>query len=94
MKSFKILAAMVMLGLQTPALAQASAPVVERNASVFTAEGIKLGRVDTVVKGADGATTAIRVIYRGKFLTIPATSLSADAKGLKTSLTNSDIKKM
>ena len=94
MKSMKILAAITALGLQTPALAQAAAPAIERNAPVFTAEGTKLGRVDTVVKGADGAATAIRIIYRGKFLTIPATSLTADAKGLKTSLTNSDIKKM
>ena len=94
MKSMKILAAIAVLALQTPAFAQTVAPTIERNAIVYSAEGTKLGRVDTVVKGTDGTTTAVRIIYRGKFLTIPVASLSADAKGFKTSLTNSDIKKM
>lgn len=94
MKSMKILAATAVLALQTPVLAQTHAPSIERNVTVYSADGTKLGRIDTVVKSADGSALAIRIIYRGKFLTIPAASLSADAKGLKTSLTNGDIKKM
>lgn len=84
--------ALAALSLSAPALAQA--PTIDRNAAIFSAEGTKIGKVDKVVTAADGAVSAIRIIYRGKFITIPATTLSTSEKGVTTSLSNADLKKL
>ncbi|WP_404477306.1 hypothetical protein [Novosphingobium sp. BL-52-GroH] len=81
------------LTLTTPALA-AEAPTVDRNQTVFSAEGTKLGKIDRVLQGADGTASAVRLIYRGKFITIPAQTLSSGEKGLTTSMTNAELKKL
>ena len=69
-----IIIAIAALGLATPALAQA--PAIDRNEAIFSAEGTKIGKVEKVVTGDDGAVAAVRIIYRGKFITIPALSSS------------------
>lgn len=78
----------------TATMAQAEGVDIARRATIYSAEGTKIGRVDQVVAGADGAPSAVKLIYRGKFVTIPASTLSSDDKGLKTSLTNDALKKM
>ncbi|MES2156236.1 MAG: hypothetical protein V4512_00390 [Pseudomonadota bacterium] len=88
----KMIIALAALAMAAPALAQA--PAVDRNAAIFSAEGTKIGKVDKVLNADDGALTAIRVIYRGKFITIPAATLSAGEKGVMTSLSNADLKKL
>lgn len=87
----KMIITLAALAMATPALAQA--PAVDRNAAIFSAEGTKIGKVDKVVTADDGALAAVRVIYRGKFITIPAATLSAGEKGVTTSLSNADLKK-
>ena len=47
-----------------------------------------------MLTAADGAVSAIRVIYRGKFISIPATTLTAGEKGVTTSLSNAGLKKL
>ncbi|KMS53069.1 hypothetical protein V473_18945 [Sphingobium cupriresistens LL01] len=87
----KMIITLAALAMATPALAQA--PAVDRNAAIFSAEGTKIGKVDKVVTADDGALAAVRVIYRGKFITIPAATLSTGEKGVTTSLSNADLKK-
>ena len=89
MKAYVLALAAVTLG--TGALAEA--PKVERNQMVVSADGTNLGRIDRVVTGSDGTPTAVRLIFRGKSLTIPVQTLSEGEKGLKTSLTNAELNK-
>lgn len=94
MKLTNLIALSAALFAAAPALAQAQTTEISRRATIFSAEGTKLGRVENVVKAEDGSTAAVKIIYRGKFLTIPAASLAAGEKGLTTSLTNAEIRKM
>ena len=87
-----IIIALAALGLTAPAFAQA--PAVNRNEAIYSADGTKIGKVDRVLTAADGAVSAIRVIYRGKFISIPATTLTAGEKGVTTSLSNAELKKL
>ncbi|WP_231958462.1 hypothetical protein [Novosphingobium resinovorum] len=88
-----LLLALTALTLSAPAFA-ADAPVIDRNEAIFSAEGTKLGKIDRVLPGADGTASTVRVIYRGKFITIPVQTLSTGEKGLTTSLTNAELKKL
>lgn len=78
----------------TATMAHAEGVEIARRATIFSAEGTKLGRVDQIVAGSDGAAQAVKIIYRGKFITIPASTLTPSDKGLTTSLTNDALKKM
>ena len=71
----------------TPA-ATASAPAISRGAMVFSAEGRRIGRIDRV-RGSD-----VNVIFNGKFVAIPTSSLSSGERGLTTSLTQADLGKL
>lgn len=84
--------ALAALSLAAPALAET--PAIERNAAIYSAEGTKLGKVDRVITQADGSTSAVRLIYRGKFIAIPTATLSTGDKGLMTSLSNAELKKL
>jgi hypothetical protein len=88
----KIILTIAALGLTVPAFAQA--PAVDRNDTIYSADGTKIGKVDRVVTAADGAVSAVRIIYRGKFITIPAATLSAGEKGLTTTMSNAELKKL
>ena len=87
-----IIIALAGLGLTAPAFAQA--PAVNRNEAIYSADGTKIGKVDRVLTAADGAVSAVSVIYRGKFISIPATTLTAGEKGVTTSLSNAELKKL
>lgn len=87
-----IIIALAALSLATPAFAQA--PALGRNEAIYSAEGTKVGKVDRVLTATDGAVTGVRLIYRGKFIVIPATTLSTGDKGVKTSLSNAELKKL
>lgn len=82
------------VALAVPAAAQEAAPSVTKRATIFAADGTKIGRVEALVPGADGQPSAVRVIYRGKFLTLPVSSLSPADRGFKTSMTTAQIKGM
>ncbi|TVV77106.1 hypothetical protein [Sphingomonas solaris] len=87
---FAIAAAIAMTG----ATGQAQNVAVAPRAVLYSAEGTKLGRVEAVVANTDGSPAAVKLIYRGKFITIPADTLSNGDKGLKTSLDNAALKRM
>lgn len=91
MKFANILFIAAGLAAATPALA-ADAPEIKTAALVVTADGARIGRIDRVVKDASGAATAVKIIFGGKFITIPASSLSAGEKGLVTSLTKKEVR--
>lgn len=76
------------LSLNATATAQTEAAAISKRATIYSAEGTKIGRVEKVVDGA------VRIIYRGKFLTIPTATLTAQEDGFKTTLTNNDLKNM
>jgi hypothetical protein len=92
MKTIQILAAAAIMA--SAGLAHAQDVAIAKRASIYSAEGTKLGRVDQVVADSAGKPEAIKVIYRGKFITIPASTLTSADKGLTTSLTNAALKKM
>ncbi|ARS26835.1 hypothetical protein KC8_05985 [Sphingomonas sp. KC8] len=94
MKFPMILAVVAATALQAPAFAQTEAPAIKARATVYSADGTKIGRIDKLVEDSSGAVTGARIVYRGKFITIPANSLAADGDHLKTSLTNDVLKKM
>ncbi|MDO6414524.1 hypothetical protein Q4F19_09040 [Sphingomonas sp. BIUV-7] len=78
-----------------PASAQEAAPspsatnvAVSQGATIFTADGRRVGRIDRV-RGS-----SVSVIYAGKFIEIPISTLSAGDNGLKTSLAKADLAKL
>ena len=75
-------------------VAQAQTLQIPARAILYSADGTKLGHIENVVANADGSPQAVKLIYRGKFITIPASTLSTGDKGLKTSLDNAALKHM
>lgn len=95
MQSFKFV--VIALGLAAaPALAQADAvpataaapAAVKKGSMIFSSEGRRIGRVDYVRGDAAG------VIFDGRFVNIPVSTLSSDASGFKSSLTRAEISKL
>jgi hypothetical protein len=77
-------AATVAVAATTPAATQAVAPRLRE--LVFLAGG---GSVGTVSRLADDGSP--RLIYRGRFITIPIASLSRDGERLVTNLTRTQL---
>lgn len=59
-----------------------------------TADGARVGRIDRVQVGADGAPVSVRIIYKGRFVTIPTQTITADETGLTTSLNRADVNRL
>lgn len=87
------LAAAVSLSLSTAAIA-ADGPVINERALVKTVDGRKVGVIDRVVRNAAGEPIGVKIIYSGRFVMIPADTLTSAEKGLTTSLTAKDINKL
>ncbi|MPS67267.1 MAG: hypothetical protein E2586_02055 [Novosphingobium sp.] len=88
----KIVIALMALGLSVPALADAAA--VKRNDAVYSANGTRIGKVERVLTDSKGTATSVRIIFRGKFITIPVATLTPGEKGVTTSMSTDDIKKL
>ncbi|KFG88350.1 hypothetical protein BV98_003933 [Sphingobium herbicidovorans NBRC 16415] len=86
-------AAALSLSLSAAAVA-ADAPLIKDRALVKTVDGRKVGFIDRVLKNAAGEPTGVQIIYSGRFVVIPATTLSAAEKGLVTSLTAKEVNKL
>ncbi|QZP09947.1 hypothetical protein K5X80_16080 [Caenibius sp. WL] len=76
-----------------PAMAQeASAPAaasnVKQGVMVYSADGRRIGRVDRVRDGA------VSIIFDGRIVRIPVSTLSDAEKGVTTSLTRKDVTKL
>lgn len=61
---------------------------------VTTADGKRVGRIYDVDKARDGVVSSVSIIRESKLIRIPASTLTAADKGLTTSLSFSDIKKL
>ncbi|PNP99868.1 MULTISPECIES: hypothetical protein [Sphingobium] len=81
------------LSLSSPAATQ-DAPVIKARTMVKTADGVRVGFIDRVNANAEGAPTSVQIIYKGRFVSIPAATLSNGEKGLVTSLTAADLNKL
>lgn len=90
MKKFLI----VLIAFNLASSLSAQALESARNAPVFSTTGKKIGRIDRLVIGSNGAISAVRVIYNGKFITIPAATLKNRDKGLTTTLSSADLGKL
>lgn len=93
MKFRHVLAAAISLSLSVAAVA-ADAPVIKERALVKTADGRKVGFIDRVLKDSAGTPTGVQIIYGGRFVVIPADTLSAADKGLVTSLNAKDVSRL
>ena len=93
MKFTHVLAAAVSLAVSTAAFAGDTAAVRER-ALVKTADGRKVGFVDRVLRNASGEATGVQIIYNGRFVQIPAATLSPAEKGFVTSLSTKEVNKL
>jgi len=100
MKIIASLSAVALLSLSTPVLAQDAASVATQTIEnlrtgrlVISAEGRRLGRIDSLV-GERGAPTAVRLIFNSKFVTIPVSTLSpADRPNVfQTSMSHKDLR--
>ena len=93
MKFSVAFAAALSLSVSAAAIA-ADAPLIKQNALVKTADGRKVGYIDRILKDSAGAPTGVQIIYSGRFVVIPATTLSAAEKGLVTSLTAKEVNRL
>jgi hypothetical protein len=91
-------AVLTALSISTAALAQ-SAPAaqpspVKAGQWVRSSDGAMIGRIEYLDKGSDGAVKDAAVIYEMRMVHIPGDSLSAGDKGVVTSLTKADVRKL
>lgn len=99
MNNFKSL--IIALGLvATPVMAETTAPAapaapaaIKEGVVVFSAEGRRIGRIDRI-KSAEGAPTAVSIIYNGRFIYIPVSTLTAGDRGLTSSLSKAELNKL
>jgi sporulation protein YlmC with PRC-barrel domain len=67
---------------------------IKSGAFVTTSDGKRIGRVYDIEKAADGSASSVSIIVDNRIIHIGASTLTASDKGLTTSLTNADIKKL
>lgn len=79
--------------VSTMALA-ADAPMIKTRTIVKTSDGVRVGFIDRVNKGADGAPIDVQIIYKGHLISIPASTLTGADKGLVTSLTKAEVNRL
>lgn len=79
---------------QAPAAVDASASVqVKTGVLVIAADGRRIGRVDRVIEIGD-APVSVSVIYNGRIVRIPVDTLSNSDRGLVSTLSSQEIKKL
>lgn len=79
---------------QAPAAAEAPAEVqVKTGVLVVAADGRRVGRVDRVIT-VDGKPVSASVIYSGRIVRIPVETLSNSERGLVSTLSSQEIKKL
>ncbi len=87
-----VLASLILMA--SPVLAQeAAAPAAVKSGDViFSADGWRLGRVDSLDTAKDGTPVAALIIFQGRMIRIPLTTVSTGAKGLTSTLKAREIK--
>jgi len=90
MNSLKFLVAAAAL-MAAPAMAQndsSAATSVKKGVMVFSADGRRIGRIDFIRDNEVG------IIYDGRFIKIPVSTLSSAEKGVVTTLTRAEVGKL
>lgn len=77
-----------------PTVASTSADAIKAGAVVTTSDGRRLGRIERVENSADGQPATVKLIYDSRFVSIPTSTISAAGKGLVTSLTKAEVRKL
>jgi len=72
----------------------APAPALKAGALLLSADGKRIGRIERVVKGADGAPVSVSLIADSRFIYVPASTISPSEKGFSTSLTRAEVRKL
>ena len=94
MRSTIIAAALLSLAsLSSGALAEAAADI-RAGLLVTTSDGKRVGRIYDVEKANDGSVTRVAIIRDNAVIHIAASTLTASDKGLTTSLSYGEVKKL
>lgn len=93
MRSIKLLLIAASFVAAVPAMAQdagapAAASNVKKGVMVYSADGRRIGRVDRV------RDDAVNIIYDGRMIRIPVSTLSDADKGVTTSLTGKEVSRL
>lgn len=82
--------------IAAPVAAQTSAasvaPSLREGMAIVTSEGGRVGRIVRLVTNDAGEAVAVTVIYRGKFVRIPVSSLTVNGARATTSLTVAELR--
>lgn len=90
-----LLAAPVAMAETTPEAAPpaAAAPtVLKTGALLVSSDGKRVGRIERVVKGTDGAPLSASVIFDSRIVYVPASTIAAAERGYSTSLTRAQVR--
>jgi hypothetical protein len=74
--------------------APAAAVALKSGVSLTSADGKRIGRIERIVKAADGSPVSASVIVDSRFVYVPASTLSASGNGFTTSLTRTEVRKL
>ncbi|CAM8672543.1 hypothetical protein [Sphingobium cupriresistens] len=77
------------IAIAAPAMAQTVAAAPKEGATIRDAANVRLGKIDRVYP--DGS---VQLIYRSKFVTIPADKVMMAQDGVMTSLTRQEVSKL
>lgn len=99
-----IMSGIALAGLAVPALAAAqdapaavpAAPAValKSGAVLTSSDGRRIGRIERILEGADGAPVSASVILDSRFVYIPVATITPSEKGFTTSLTRAELRKL
>lgn len=78
----------------SPTATAAATAVIKPRVLVKTSNGGRVGSIDRVINDASGQPASVQIIYRGRFVMIPASTLTPSEKVLVTSLTTADVNKL
>lgn len=77
------------IAIAAPVMAQTVAATPKEGATIRDAANVRLGKIDRVYP--DGS---VQLIYRSKFVTIPADKVMMAQDGVMTSLTRQEVSKL
>ena len=97
MKSLILTAfALSIASISTVSIAEETAPAAavtpKLGKTIWSADGKRIGSIDNIRRGADGAAVSVGVIHSGRLVYLPISTLSQTPKGLASSMSIKDLK--
>jgi hypothetical protein len=77
-----------------PAAETAAVGPLKAGALLLSSDGKRIGRIERVVKSADGTPVSVSLIADSRFIYVPASTISPSEKGFSTSLTRAEVRKL